>query len=102
MASIDADAILCYVVGRMEIKLSEAKKTRENGDFSEQEQIILKLKEVRKHLYTVEQNNLILIREAKNVLKDNSELDLRRRILLIKLAENEKEIKEIKENIKFQ
>lgn len=101
MASIDADAILCYVIGRMEIKLTEAKKTAKNGNFSEQEQIILKLKEVRKHLYTVEQNNLILLKEAKRVLSESGDIELREMVLNKKMLSLSQEIETLKKNIEL-
>ena len=51
----------------METKLTEAKKRVLNGDFTEQEQIIINLKKVREFLITIEQNNLILLKKTHEV-----------------------------------
>ena len=99
MASIDSDAVLAYTIGRMEIKLTEAKKSTKKGNFSEQEQIIENLKKVRHYLQVVEQNNLILLKEAKKVLAENSNIELRIKQILNERAKLEKELEQIKNNL---
>lgn len=99
MASIDADALFGYVISKMEIKLSEAKKSTKNGNFSEQEQIIQKLKEVRRLFYIIEQNNLTLVKECQKQLKDNKDVERRLQAIIQERAKLEKELETIKDNI---